>query len=243
MAKLAQYLFTARRVVPAMLAGPLTVGGRARLAELSRALGWERERGAWPVRAIGEVVGGVEPVLIYAPHERQPHNATGFELACLAQLARWRRPRRIFEFGTFDGRSSANLLLNAAPDARLLTINLPPDAFRHGGVEIGECLRAAGLAERTEQLYGDTLSFDFSPHERQMDLIFIDAGHSYRCVLNDSTRALGLASQPGALIVWHDYGQITEVTRAVDDFIVAQRLESRATRIEGTSLLVVDMKR
>lgn len=237
MRKAKRYLFTARRTAGALLLGPATVSGRARLDVLSRALGWEVERGRWPVREIGQIVQTLRPVPMYLPHERS-HNMRGFELACLCQLVAWRRPTRLFEFGTYDGRTAANLLLNAPPDAHLFTINIPPERFGHQGVAIGECLPQAGLQGRFTQLLGDTTTYDFAAHRGQMDFTFIDAGHSYECVMSDSTNALAMLA-PGGLIAWHDYGQIGEVTAAVDAFVRRERLENRVVRIADTSIALL----
>jgi hypothetical protein len=47
------------------------------------------------------------------------------ELAVLASLVRIRQPHRIFEFGTFDGRSTLNLAVNAPKQTLVMTLDLP----------------------------------------------------------------------------------------------------------------------
>jgi hypothetical protein len=64
-------------------------------------------------------------------------------------------------------------------------------------------------------------------------MIFIDGNHYYDYVKSDSENALGCL-RAGGLIVWHDYGMIEDVSRAVDE--LAGRVGVLAIR--GTSLAV-----
>src|SRR6185503_1284604 len=48
------------------------------------------------------------------------------ELLALARLVRERRPARILEVGTFNGRTTLNMAANAPPESRVITIDLPP---------------------------------------------------------------------------------------------------------------------
>ncbi|MEM6315383.1 MAG: hypothetical protein AAF743_14925, partial [Planctomycetota bacterium] len=54
------------------------------------------------------------------------HNVMMLELIALCVLARLSKPTRMFEFGTFDGRTGANLL-RTCPEAHLTTLDLPDD--------------------------------------------------------------------------------------------------------------------
>lgn len=49
------------------------------------------------------------------------------ELAILASLVRLRESHRIFEFGTFDGRSTVNLAVNATAHTQVFTLDLPSE--------------------------------------------------------------------------------------------------------------------
>jgi hypothetical protein len=49
------------------------------------------------------------------------------ELAVLASLVRIREPQRIFEFGTFDGRSTVNMAVNATAQTLVFTLDLPAE--------------------------------------------------------------------------------------------------------------------
>ena len=53
-------------------------------------------------------------------------------------------------------------------------------------------------------IFQDSKKFDVSNFRRQFDLIFIDGGHTYSCIKNDSEKALEMIKENG-LIFWHDY--------------------------------------
>src|SRR6184192_2988089 len=50
------------------------------------------------------------------------------ELVILAMVARALRPAKVFEIGTFMGRTTTVLLLNTPPTTEIVTLDLPPDA-------------------------------------------------------------------------------------------------------------------
>ncbi len=98
----------------------------------------------------------------------------------------------------------------------------------------GHFFRNSPVAERVIQLHGDSRSFDFTPYHKGMDFIFIDAGHTYEFVANDTAHAVKML-RPGGVIVWHDYAPKSPgVASFARDFSRKQPL----FWIAGTSLLV-----
>jgi predicted O-methyltransferase YrrM len=178
-------------------------------------------------------------------------NVSERELVAICRLTRALAPHRVFELGTFDGRTTLNLAANA-PDARVFTLDLPRSGLGStaGTIEASERqyadkeasgTRFAGSAEaaRITQLYGDSATFDYAPYEGTMDLVFIDASHAYEYVLNDSLRALRLLRPSGGVVLWHDYGRWDGVTRALN---ALRRLEPRCATlrwIAGTTLALL----
>ena len=234
---LRRYAFTLRRSAAVLAAGPLTPRGRASLHGVSDALGWSVHPARLPEIAPSELLPADRPVEVREV-EALSHNVVVFELCLLNALVRRLRPEAIFEFGTFDGRTTVNLLASAPPDARAYTLNLPADAVDFGipNFRIGGRFAGGPFADRITQLYGDTRTFAYGPYLGQIDFIFIDAGHSHALVTNDSEVAVKLLRPAGGVIVWHDYSSIPEVTRAVDDLHAAGRLPGRMVHVRGTGL-------
>ncbi len=235
-----RYAFTLGHSLRMLAAGPLSAEGRKELKGISKAFGWNQVEGALPIISASQIWQRHEPVLI-AEIEQRGYNVTAYELTVLCQLSRRFHPAKVFEFGTFDGRSSVNLLLNS-PEAHLYTLDLPPDVRTlPEEAKVGERLRRPEFEGRYTQLFGDSRTLDFSPYAGQMDLVFIDAGHEYEFVKSDTDRALELIrpakdGQGAGVIVWHDFGQIPGVTRAVEELYASGKAPGELVRIRQTSL-------
>ena len=134
-------------------------------------------------------------------------------LCALAQLLAC---RSIFEIGTFRGDTSW-LFAHNLPLARIFTLDLAgPESARDVRLEItdvdeyfdtwerGARFRDTPEALRITPLTGDSATFDFSPYRGAMDLVYIDASHSYSYVKADTEAALAMLSPTGT-IVWDDY--------------------------------------
>jgi len=173
------------------------------------------------------------------------------ELAVLAQAAAAARPGAlIVEIGTFDGRTTLNLAVNAPDGSRVVTLDLPPDdraafALAPGerqyvdkpapGVRFRDTAPPwAAAAASITQVLGDSATFDWSPYRGQAGLVFVDGSHGYEYVRQDSETAFGLIA-PGGMVLWHDYGRWEGVTRALDELEAERRLGLRHVR--GTSLV------
>jgi predicted O-methyltransferase YrrM len=95
--------------------------------------------------------------------------------------------------------------------------------------QIGRKYLDAGWGNRVCQIYCDSREWDTRNYPRGFfDTAFIDGGHSYDLVSNDTKRALELV-RPGGLIMWHDYCPFDDVTTACEstrhvvDFIAVER--------------------
>jgi predicted O-methyltransferase YrrM len=131
------------------------------------------------------------------------------ELLTIAAICRQRRPRRIFEIGTFTGATSLLIAMNIGADDQLFTLDLPPTDTL--GYTAGAVFAATPYARKITQLYGDSTQFDFSPWYGTIDLVFIDGNHTYPFVKADSEAAFRLLA-PGGVIVWDDYVWLPEFT-------------------------------
>src|SRR5208282_1176214 len=169
------------------------------------------------------------------------------ECAVLIALAKCSGAKKILEIGTFDGTTALNLAANTAPDAQIVTVDLPPDWSGDLSLEVpGEYRNVTdrkGVGRRflntpyqpkIRQVYGDSAKMDWSALSGPFDMIFVDACHHYQYVLSDTRNALKHLRANGGLIVWHDYGYVKGVSDVVDE--TSANVKVRA--IAGTRLAV-----
>jgi predicted O-methyltransferase YrrM len=175
------------------------------------------------------------------------------ELAYLALITRALQPKKIFEIGTFHGRTALNFALNSPQDCQVYTLDLPPADKQSGTQDVyktdaaiiqqaqpGEDYRDKDVAGKINQLYGDSTHFDFSPYHGQIDLVFVDGAHHYQAVRQDTSNALQMARTDG-YIVWHDFanfGDYNDVTRAILDTLPRESV----TQISNTQLAIFRKK-
>ncbi|HKY49726.1 MAG TPA: class I SAM-dependent methyltransferase [Candidatus Limnocylindria bacterium] len=165
----------------------------------------------------------------------------------LCALARLLACRTIFEIGTFRGDTSW-LLAHNLPDARIFTLDLPgPGSAELARLEItdvdeyfhtwerGSRFRDTPEGLRITPLAGDSATFDFSPYRAEMDLVYIDASHSYSYVKADTEAALAMLSPTGT-IVWDDYTYYPGIYAYLNE--LAPRLERPIYHLLGTRLAV-----
>jgi hypothetical protein len=138
------------------------------------------------------------------------------EVLTLAAVTKLLQPTRIFEIGTYNGRTTAVFILNSSPDCEVFTLDLPPDAGNLPGyissdIELVQdrrpegYLKRAGLSHRYQQIYCDSMTFDPGPFRDSVELGFIDGGHAEAFVRNDTMKMAAMMSLRG-YVFWHDYG-------------------------------------
>jgi len=175
-------------------------------------------------------------------------NVTLYELYCLISVCSFFKPLMIFEIGTFDGRSTLHFAINTPETTLIHTIDLPPKELKNiklkldeGDAQlvnktsfcIGECFVKHGDAGKITQHLSDSANFDFSPFEKTIDFFFIDGAHSYEYIKSDTENALKSIKDDG-VILWHDYGNIYDVTKYLND--LSEKMP--VYRINNTSLAV-----
>ncbi|HTR37112.1 MAG TPA: class I SAM-dependent methyltransferase [Bryobacteraceae bacterium] len=168
------------------------------------------------------------------------------EVMTLCAIAQFLGARKIFEIGTYDGNTTLNLAANVPDDGRVTTVDLPQNWDRqfvynvpnnHWNVtdrnRIGIQFQGTKYESRIRQVLGDSAKLDWTQLDGPFDLIFIDGCHYREYVKADTENALRNI-RPGGVIVWHDYGDIKDVSRVVDE--AARRISVRVVR--GTRLAV-----
>jgi predicted O-methyltransferase YrrM len=150
---------------------------------------------------------------------------TVFELAILCGLVRHLRARRVLEIGTFDGGTTLNLAQNVQDDDGLVTtVDLPAEwsgatprpSNAAGPTVVGRKFRGTAFGMKIRQVFGDSTQLDWSNFGGPFDLVFIDGCHEYDYVRRDTANAMHVV-RPGGMVLWHDYGVVEDVSRAVDD--------------------------
>lgn len=185
--------------------------------------------------------------------EKRNGNVHKGELAVLSALAAAvPMGGRIFEIGTFDGRTTANLALAAPVTTMVHTLDLPATDEALLGLARGEAhmvrkpssgvryraiqrQHGPDMAAITQHL-GDSATFPWEEYRDAVDLVFVDGSHVLEYALLDSVYALR-AARIGGLVVWHDYGIWPGVTEALDRLHRDLGLPLR--RIRGTSLVAL----
>jgi predicted O-methyltransferase YrrM len=151
-----------------------------------------------------------------AIHEESGHT-NQVDLLYVAAIARLRGCRRMFEFGTYQGRTTYHLTF-ASENPRVFTLNLPPEVDSSVARFLGTWFKGTDREQFITQILEDSRSFDPSPYERQMDFVFIDADHRYEAVKNDTEKALRMLA-PGGILLWHDFAAKSPgVVRYIKEF-------------------------
>lgn len=239
---LRSYAYVALAISSVLVAAPLHSPSRAMVRRVAGAMGWRGLHTALPADAATEVLAYQAPVRL-DNRTQHPDNITFYELFVVCQLVADRQPRSVFEFGTFDGRTTLHLAMNSPAATRITTIDLPErESPFEDPTLVGRRFGGTPYAERITQLRENTRRFDPAPYAGRMDFIFIDAGHTYEDVCNDTDLALRLAAPDDCLILWHDYTQWPGVQQALDERYQVGGRYAGLRQIAGTSMAMLDLR-
>jgi predicted O-methyltransferase YrrM len=168
------------------------------------------------------------------------YNVSWEEIVSISQIVAFFSPQTLFEFGTFNGRTTLHLALNAPDHAVVYSIDVNKGPFEFGAdtpfftnMKVGECFFGSSVEKKIVMLTGDSKQFDFTQFANRINFVFIDGDHSYDAVMNDSKIAFQMVSS-GGIIVWHDYLFINDVTRAILDISKGRELFN----LKNTSLVI-----
>ena len=188
--------------------------------------------------------------------EHKDGNTSVLEYFVLGLLACKYNPKRIFEIGTFDGRTTTNFAANTSDSTEIFTLDLPKSKLGQTAMPIhqweecyvdkeksGKRFEGDKLKKKIVQLYGDSASFDYSPFINSCDFVFIDGSHMYEYVINDTNMALKLLKPEGGVIIWHDFSSEWDgnVPSALHTFVLKDRRFKKICRIQDTSLALLEI--
>jgi hypothetical protein len=170
----APYTYGALVTAFTFTAGVFTRRHRARIVEICHRAGYQYgiEPPRLPRVSLDAITSPASAIVVPEPVGADG-NVSAVELIALDRLVRARAPRVLFEFGTFDGRTAVNLIANAPSDARVITLDLPPEALAGVAHAVdanersyiekpvsGARYRQSVWAPRIEQIYGDSATVD-----------------------------------------------------------------------------------
>ena len=171
------------------------------------------------------------------------------EMLILGAATRALKPKRVFEIGTYNGRTTSIFALNAPETATVFTLDLPSDAIVENtdmdpyidtDIDLVKARKTTNfitslkLTNRCQQLYCDSMQFDPSPYRDSIDLGFIDGAHALPYVQNDTIKMATMMTENG-LVFWHDYGGKGRF-RPLADYLERLGQQAPVYRVMGTTL-------
>ena len=147
------------------------------------------------------------------------------------------KSKKIFEFGTCSGKTTYLLSENSPSDCEIYTITLKKDQTENVSYISGDNSIAKRNAldesvyekffftgrkseKKIKVIFQDSKKLDISNFKNKFDLIFIDGGHTYSCVKNDTEKSFEMIKNNG-LIFWHDYNPMkrsaSDVVKYLDE--------------------------
>lgn len=201
-----------------------------------------------PRAQLESIFPGIEDIEVVLRHDTLERSLGHGEAFVLSLITAWLKPQRIFEIGTASGQGTL-LMARQAPDARIDTLDLgnerPSLGTQRGQPPwqdletIGRAYKESPHVDRVRQHFGDSATFDFSPFRGEIDLVFVDGGHTYEYVASDSKRALELIRSDG-VVVWDDCNALSPgVSRAL---LELRGRDEPVYRIAGTRFAVLSRR-
>jgi len=216
-----RYFFAALSCLYLFIVGFIKSRNRALISKICAHFGYvqKSDKAIIPKIALSEAAPENLPIQI-TETTHADGNISLLELIIINRLIIKYKPHKIFEIGTFDGRTTINMAVNSSPDTKIYTLDLPKDKIHSTKLPIipgdkvyinketsGARYSIKDNAHKIIQLYGDSATFDFTPFYNTMDFIFVDGSHAYDYILNDSRQALKMLNHGHGVIIWHDYAE------------------------------------
>jgi len=169
-------------------------------------------------------------------------------LSCLAKSS-----KNIFEFGTCSGKTTALFALNSSSESKVYSVTLNPADLSNLSLGNTQDVKAAldnaikesiydqfiftnmSIKNKINLIFEDSTRLNVDKFENLMDLIFIDGGHNYSCVKNDSEKSFRMIKNEG-YIFWHDYNVSKRSCKDVVKYIHEISKIKKIFHIKNTSL-------
>ena len=143
------------------------------------------------------------------PSRRGAGGVNLLEMFLINAASRVVQAKRVFEIGTFLGNTTLNLALNIPDDGAVYSLDLDEQHAGDAKQDLADvplteihltCKSSLDFAgspveRKIKPVIGNSTTFDYSPWNGSIDLVFIDGGHDFATVKSDSENALEMACQ------------------------------------------------
>lgn len=174
-----------------------------------------------PLRDLVADLGGqsVEQVVLPGPSTDLGDVGSQAGYHVIGSVVQTLQPKLILEIGTYLGVSAYAMALNAPPDCRIYTVDLPDAASASSVPElnridqthiaksrhrVGEAFLRSPLQKQIVQIREDSMTFRAERFMSNVDLIYVDGGHSRPIISKDTENAFRVLAANGT-IIWDDY--------------------------------------
>ena len=194
-------------------------------------------------------------------------SVTTLEASLICSILNLKKPKVIFEFGTFLGYTTSTILHNTRLDSKIYSIDLPsagisengtPEIFDWDLVKSDDAYNdrfLTSLVGKSGETYLTNMeqdsrlillkqnSLEFDPAALNLigntDFIFLDGGHTQSVVRSDSTNSLRMLSNTGILI-WHDYN--SSIHKKVTEVVNNYSKNNLVITVKNTMLAITSKK-
>ena len=184
------------------------------------------------------------------PNSQIPGLTSEYEAWILASLSKV--SKNIFEFGTCSGKTTLLLALNSSENSKIFSITLKPDQAKNivkkkddNKISYRNILNesiydkfffsGSDVEKKIKVIFQNSLEFEEMQYLNQFDLIFIDGGHTYSVIKNDSEKSFKMLNSNG-IILWHDYVPGKESAKNVVKYIHEISINKKIFHLKNTSL-------
>ena len=160
--------------------------------------------------------------------------------------------KNIFEFGTCSGKTTTLMALNSPIDSKIITLTLDSNQAKNlnldkqdNKVSIRNIINESNYnkfifsgkeyEKKISVMFMDSRKLNVDEYLNKFDLIFIDGGHTYSIIENDSIKAFKMI-KTGGIILWHDYVPGKTSAKDVVKHLNKISKDKKIFHIENTSL-------
>ena len=162
--------------------------------------------------------------------------------------------KKIFEFGTCSGKTTYLMGLNSSDDTRIVSITLNPDDLdnvikkdKDNKISFRNIIQESvydkflfsdkEVEKKIKIIFQNSLDLEHNKYKNEMDLIFIDGGHTYSVVKNDSEKSFEMLN-PNGIILWHDYVPGKKSAKDVVKYLNEISNHKTIYKIKNTSICI-----